>query len=230
MGLGYQNGPVEPAIYTSDLSHPEPRSVNFGPLVKRSYEQLDYSSLRSLDHADAHLGKIIDRIETGSPVLDIGCGTGQPVTEVLSRHFDVKGVDISSKQARHAKRNVPDATIREGNILNMDLPHDSFAAVTSYYTLFNIHREKHYDLLERIYESLFRGGLLLFDAGRGDCGFKMERDWLGTGVPMYWSYYSQEEYLRMLKDIGYTVISVEQGYHELKRDRERWHPFVLARK
>lgn len=230
MGLGHQDRPVEPAVDTSAPSHPLPYPANLGPLVKCSYDRLDYSSLRSLDHADMHLDKIVGGVESGAPVLDIGCGTGEPVTKILSQHFDVRGVDISSNQVQHARRNVPDATIRERNILHMDLPPDTFAAVTSYYTLFNINRVRHYDLLERIHRSLTEEGLLLFDAGRGECEFKMDQDWLGTGVPMYWSYFDHENYVEMLTDIGYSVVSVEPGYHELKRDKERVHPFILAKK
>lgn len=42
-------------------------------------------------------------------MLDLGCGSGDPGTKMLSNYFAVTGVDISPGQIARARANVPNA-------------------------------------------------------------------------------------------------------------------------
>lgn len=203
---------------------------NLAPIVQQCYNRLEYSSYRKLDQADSLVFKIVDEIEHGERVLDIGCGPGKPLTLILDSYFDVTGIDISSKHTRQARVNVPGATIENADICQTGLPKNSFKAIVMYYVLFNIHRSKHINILEKIYEALKPGGLLLFDSGRGDCELKCHRDWLNSGVPMFWSYFPHEFYISNLREIGFSIRRVEWEKHSLNQDKTRTHRFILAKK
>lgn len=47
---------------------------------------------------------IIEQIEAGSTVIDIGCGTGVLVFDLTEKCKSVTGVELSSKMVEHAKR------------------------------------------------------------------------------------------------------------------------------
>lgn len=47
---------------------------------------------------------IIEQIEAGSTVVDIGCGTGALVFDLAEKRESVTGVELSSKMVEHAKR------------------------------------------------------------------------------------------------------------------------------
>ena len=47
---------------------------------------------------------IVKQIETGSTVVDIGCGTGSLVFDLAEKCKSVTGVELSSKMVDHAKR------------------------------------------------------------------------------------------------------------------------------
>jgi hypothetical protein len=53
------------------------------------------------------------------------------------------------------------------------------------------------------------------------------------GVPMYWSHFSQGEYLSMLTTLGFTLLDaspVGHGYGPAHRGPEERHPLVFAQK
>ena len=60
--------------------------------------------------------EILFSLKKDSSVLDLGCGCGLPSTKLLSKTFNVIGVDISPVQIRWAKNLVPNATFVCGDI------------------------------------------------------------------------------------------------------------------
>lgn len=204
--------------------------LDLAPIVRQCYNRLEYCSYREFDQADSLVFNIVDEIDHGERVLDVGCGPGKPLTVLLDFYFDVTGIDISSKHTRQARANVPGATIENADIRQADVPERSFGAIVMYYTLFNIHRSHHVEVLEKLYDALKPGGLLLFDSGRGDCELKHQENWLDTSVPMFWSYFPHEVYIRILREIGFNIRRVEWKKHTLKRDKTRTHPYILAEK
>lgn len=51
-----------------------------------------------------------------------------------------------------------------------------------------------------------------------------EDNWEGWGAPMWWSHFGQEENLRMLRDVGFSVLFSERN----ESHEEAWL-WVLAR-
>src|SRR5437868_3117830 len=81
-------------------------------IVKTGYDAVAarYATARSKDSDDVRLlQELIDRLPEGAKLLDVGCGSGVPITKLLSEHFDVTGVDFSETQIGLARRLVPQA-------------------------------------------------------------------------------------------------------------------------
>ena len=81
--------------------------------------------------------KAIPLIPPGRKVLDVGCGTCKPVSEMLSNAgLDVVGVDISPKMIGHAKSRV------KGTFVQADLlvykPEEDFAAIFIMFSLLQL--------------------------------------------------------------------------------------------
>ena len=60
------------------------------------------------------LQKLLDHIEPGSSVLDLGCGSGDPADVEISKQHTVTGVDISQAQVDLARQNVPGGAFLHG--------------------------------------------------------------------------------------------------------------------
>lgn len=60
-------------------------------------------------------------LESGTRVLDIGCGTGALLERAVARGADVVGVDLSEPMVAAAQRRVPAATVALGDAQTLDL-------------------------------------------------------------------------------------------------------------
>ena len=67
----------------------------------------------------------------GVQILDIGCGTGIPLTLALSNAFDVTAVDMSARQIELVGRNVPTTRFIQGDVTTLDCAPASFSAVVA---------------------------------------------------------------------------------------------------
>jgi ubiquinone/menaquinone biosynthesis C-methylase UbiE len=188
-----------------------------------------YSAARG-ETPPSWLALLAGRLTAGATVLDIGCGSGVPVTRALAARFAVTGVDISSGQIDRARRNLPRATFVHGDIMKQAFPSASFAGVAMIYTLFHLPRPEQPVLLRRIHAWLQPGGLLLATLARTSEPGYIEDDFCGAS--MYWSHFDEQEYDPMLKAAGFQVLEtrhIGHGYATAEHDPEI-HPLVLAQK
>lgn len=203
--------------------------MDYKALVKAGYDTIaaQYLATRTQDSADVRLlAELIPRLPPGAPVLDAGCGAGQPVTLRLSQHFQVTGVDFSAAQLELAHQAVPAATFICQDMTQLAFPDENFAAITSYYAIIHIPRHEHRPLLENFWRMLKPGGLALLCLGAHDIPGDADDDYLGE--PMYWSHYDAATYRQMLLDCGYKLIFARIIADETSPGSG--HLFVLAQK
>jgi len=203
--------------------------MDFKETVKAGYNQIAerYLAERTADSEDVRL--LDDFIELLSPhakVLDAGCGAGFPISSSLAEFFDVIGVDFSEEQVRLAKQNVPNAQFICQDMTQLHLPANFFDGICSYYAIIHIPREEHKSLLANFHWMLKTGGVALLCLGAESLIEDIDENYLGAR--MYWSHYDRETYLKMLKEIGFSMI-----WSKFVKDsgcEGAGHLFVLAQK
>lgn len=79
---------------------------------------------------DAAMQRFLDRIGSGS-VLDIPVGTGRFLHAYKVRGMSAIGMDISPDMLAQARLKMPDADLRVGDIMEIDLPDKSVDVVTA---------------------------------------------------------------------------------------------------
>jgi SAM-dependent methyltransferase len=154
------------------------------------------------DPRDRVLGELTSRLPDGARVLDLGCGAGVP-TRRLAERFEVTGVDISEAQLALARADVPRATFLQADIAKLELEGGSFDAVTAFYAISHVPREKHADLFARIARYLAPGGFFL-----ASLGARGSEDWTGKwlGVEMFFSSYDADSNRRLLGTAGLELV------------------------
>lgn len=146
------------------------------------------------------------RLPASSCVLDLGCGCGVPVSQVLATDHRVTGVDISPVQVDRARRLVPEADFMCADMCEVEFPDASFDAVVCLYAIIHVPVDEQPSLIGRIARWLAPGGLFLVTAGE-TAWTGVEEDWLGVpGGDMYWSHADRATYRRWLIDAGFTVV------------------------
>ena len=182
-------------------------TVDFKKTVKQGYNAIAnrYLAQRTRDSEDVRLlDDLIERLPANAKVLDAGCGAGIPISQMLSEHFDVTGVDFSEAQIKLAKKHVPRANFICRDMTKLDFPENTFDGICSYYAIIHIPREEHQALLINFHRMLKPEGFALLCLGAEPSIDDIDENYLGTR--MYWSHYDTETYLKMLKDCGLSII------------------------
>lgn len=94
------------------------------------------------------------------------------------------------------------------------------------FSLLHIPRNHHKKILEKIYANLNNNGFLLLTLRDEDVGnFKYKNNFCGQ--EMLWSYYSYDEYIRLLKEIGFKVLYSD---NQNKYGIDESHNWVILKK
>jgi ubiquinone/menaquinone biosynthesis C-methylase UbiE len=126
----------------------------------------------------------------------------------------VTGVDLSGKMLKLARKNAPKAKkFIKKNVLDLDFPDDTFDLITSVYTIFHIDREKHEGIFRNFYRMLkkredwhiLRCAMVLVRMANQN--FTVLWSLMVKIFPI--SHYSKERYRKMLGQIGFKNISME---------------------
>jgi SAM-dependent methyltransferase len=199
-------------------------------IVRAGYNKASYA-YRADDTPDdygdyaAWAAILADRLPERSPVLDIGCGCGLPVTRILAERFEVTGVDISEVQIDRAKKLVPAARFLSGDIFEQSFPPESFAAIVSFYAIIHMPLAEHPELFRRIAHWLRPSGYLL--------AIVSFEEWTGEdesyhGVPggrMCWSHADEATNVGWIEEAGLHVI-----WTVFVPEDDSGHTLVLAQK
>jgi SAM-dependent methyltransferase len=174
----------------------------------------------------AWLDDLLDRLSDGARVLDLGCGNGLPAGERIVRRHRLTGVDVSARQVELARANVPTGEFHTGDILALDYPAGTFAAVTAFYTFDHLPRERLPEMFGLVHRWLADSSFLLCCVEIEDIP-GMVADWLGA--PMYFSSYEPDVSRGLLTEAGFDILrdeikSQSEGGHEVS------YLWLLARK
>lgn len=200
--------------------------------VRRSYEKNNYTSVfrnRFVTYFEKSMfDKALSRLPKQPKVLDLGCGNGYPYDAYLiDRGCVLTGIDFCHKHIAEAKINNPTATYICDNIKNYLRTEDvMFDCVTALYSILHIPRDEHESIFKSIYTRIKSGGYFLITLRNEDSGELKHKDNF-CGSDMYWSYYDYAKYEKMLVNIGFEVIELED---EQKHGSKEQHNWVLLKK
>jgi len=177
-------------------------------LVRRGYDALSvrYDQAYGADTKYPQwLTDLTVRLPAHGHVLDVGCGSGNPVArDLVAAGHRVTGVDISEVQVRRARDLVPAGEFIHADATTLRFPEATFDAVVSFYALIHIPLDEQFPLLERIADWLRPGGWFLGTTGHTEWT-GTDEDWLGGGTPMWWSHTDAATYRDWLTRVGLTV-------------------------
>lgn len=172
------------------------------------------------------LQTLLTKLEPGSSVLDLGCGSGDPADVEISKAHKITGVDVSQVQINLARQNVPTGHFIQGDAGSVEFPPASFDAVVSFYTIEHIPRKEHEALLRHIHQWLRAGGFLLISIEAGEYD-DIIGEWLG--VPMFISCYKPETMKQLVTQAGFDLLETAIET-QVERKTEIPYLWILARK
>jgi 2-polyprenyl-3-methyl-5-hydroxy-6-metoxy-1,4-benzoquinol methylase len=158
-----------------------------------------------------------EQLPTGGTILDVGCGNGVPISEVLiERGFRVYGVDASPAMVESFQTRFPGVPVQCSSVDDSDFFGRSFDGVVAWGVVFLLAEDAQRRLLAKIGGALRSGGLFLFTAPRQVCA------WADAMTGQDSVSLGEEEYRSILESAGLVVIGTDSDEGE--------NHYYLARK
>ena len=147
---------------------------------------------------------LANSLPRGASVLDVGCGTGIPLTRFLVEDgFDVVGVDSSPKMLEQFRVNLPHTPAICERIQSCDFHGRVFDAALSWGVIFHLPYDEQRQTFAKMADVLKPGGQFLFTSGDKDGDIEGAPM---NGVPFHYYSFSIEGYREVLRDYGFTLI------------------------
>ena len=182
----------------------------------------DYLSARGRLRSEKYIRALLKRLKPNSMILDLGCGVGEPIDNVLvAEGHSVLGIDISEEMINEARKRVVGASYQIGGIEELKSNEHEVDAVVCMYALFHISRSLHLSTLKKYASYLKKGGLLLITMG--DRPFEGYADYLGKN--MWWSQWGPRENLELVEKAGFEIF-----LDELARSGGESHQVIMAKR
>lgn len=158
-----------------------------------------------------------ESLPRGGRILDIGAGSGKPLTAILVEDdFDIFAIDASPTLAAAFQQNFPKAKIACEPVETSTFFNETFDGVLAIGLIFLLTAPVQRDVIDKIAHSLKPGGSLLFSSPRQECTWNdilTGRRSLSLGI---------DEYQRTLTSVGLTLTNqyVDEGenhYYEAQK-------------
>lgn len=111
------------------------------------------------------LARFTALLPAGGRVLDLGCGTGEPIARwFMAEGFAVTGVDFSDAMLGIARSRWPDGDWRQGDMRDFDLD-ETFEGIIAWNSFFHLTADEQRHCIALMARHLGEGGTLMLTVG-----------------------------------------------------------------
>lgn len=141
----------------------DPSAARIVDLYREGAEDWIAARVELAEEERPWIDRFIAALPPGGSVLDVGCGSGRPIADLLiAEGFRVTGVDASARLLDHARARLPQGEWIEADMRTMDLGR-RFDGVLAWSSLFHLSPEDQRQTLPRL--TAHAAGVLMFNAG-----------------------------------------------------------------
>jgi len=149
-----------------------------------------------------YLDALVQALAPGAAVLDLGCGTGEPILRyLLERGCAVTGVDASAAMIAIARTRFPGTRFLVSDMRTLALD-QTFDAVIAWHSLFHLPHDDQRAMFATFARLLRPRGILMFTSGS-----EQGETWSDNGgALLYHASLDSAEYRRLLEEHGFQVM------------------------
>ena len=148
------------------------------------------------------LDRLVAPLPEHAHVLDIGCGSGEPIAaDLIGRGFFVTGLDVSEPLIRLCRERFPGHDWHVGDMRDLSLER-TFEAIVAWHSFFHLTPEAQRAMFPRFASHAARGGVLMFTSGPS-AGVAIGEF---EGEPLYHASLDPAEYRFLLAESGFVVL------------------------
>jgi len=149
------------------------------------------------------LERFVEGLASGATILDLGCGSGEPIGRwLVERGFAVTGLDSSPTLIALCQARLADAEWLVGDMRQLSLGR-RFDAILAWHSFFHLALEDQRAMFARFADHAVPGARLMFTSG------PEEGEAIGTyrGEPLYHASLAPSEYRRLLAAAGFGPVA-----------------------
>jgi len=172
-------------------------------LYERHAEAWDRNRIGDLIVEREWMERFVALLPSGGSVLDVGCGSGQPIARhLLKRGFAVVGVDSSPTLISKCRSRFPKAEWIVADMRTLSI-HRRFEGLIAWDSFFHLSHEDQRGMFAVFREHASSGAPLLFTTGTG------HGEAIGSfqGESLYHASLSPGEYAVLLESYGFRVLN-----------------------
>ncbi|MBA3661435.1 MAG: class I SAM-dependent methyltransferase [Gammaproteobacteria bacterium] len=173
--------------------------------VYESYEEIvqwfDDARTKTLMESE-YLNLIVNSVPAGGSVLDLGCGTGEPLAQFfIGKGFKITGIDGSKKMIELCKKRFPSERWIISDMRNINL-NQQFDVVLAWHSFFHLDQDSQRKMFKIFSAHTKHGGVLAFTSGEEE-----GEVWSNNGgQELYHASLSTKEYNQLLQDASFEVL------------------------
>lgn len=174
-------------------------------------EWFDQSRSKNLIEKE-YLDLIVREIPEGSLILDLGCGSGDPIAKFfIEKGCDLTGVDGSKKMMDLFQKNFPSTKFPNVNFIFADMRKiklsQKFDVIIAWDSFFHLMPDDQRKMFAIFASYIKPRGMLLFTSG----GPEEEEIWSNNnGENLYHASLSKKEYQELLEQFGFEVVNYKE--------------------
>lgn len=149
-----------------------------------------------------YLEFVLQHLPEHSSILDLGCGTGEPMAQYfIEKGHHITGVDAAQQMLDMCKRRFPNMTWIKADMRQIHLE-KRFDAIIVWDSLFHLNANDQRSMFAIFQEHIKPSGILLFTSGpeEGEIWGQMD------GCDFYHASLSPKEYQELLKQYSFKVL------------------------
>jgi 2-polyprenyl-3-methyl-5-hydroxy-6-metoxy-1,4-benzoquinol methylase len=149
-----------------------------------------------------YLNLIINSVPAGSSVLDLGCGTGEPIAKFfIDKGFKVTGIDGSKKMIELCKKRFPSEQWIVSDMREINLQ-QRFDVILAWHSFFHLDHDSQRNMFKIFDAHIKPGGILAFTSSEEE-----DEVWSDNGGQMlYHASLSTKEYEKILNENSFKVL------------------------
>lgn len=151
-----------------------------------------------------YLDLVLKTIPNESSILDLGCGTAEPIAKFfIERGYRVTGVDASQRMVERCQTRFPQAKFLCADMRSLMLT-ETFDAILAWDSFFHLSPEDQRRMFPVFQAHIKPEGILVFTSGFGSSTEEVYGEM--DGYQFYHATLATEEYERLLKEHGFQVL------------------------
>ncbi len=163
------------------------------------------------------------------PACDMGCGPGHVARYLHEQAVQVCGVDLSPAMVEQARRLTPGIDFRQGDMLALDVPDESWAGIAAFYSIIHIPRVDLPQALAELYRVLQPGGRLLVAFHIGDETVHLD-EWWGHNVCLDFFFFRSDEMAQHLRTAGFEIEEIIERDPYAEAEHQSRRSYIFARR